>query len=94
MLTDARRHAEKLRSLPDEIEVTYSAGLFVATRAKNPALWCAMIDGLGLPCVNLPERLFRLGASVVGIQPDTGLWTLKSQQELGVAAFRDSSPEC
>ena len=100
-LIDARRHAEQLRSLSDEIEAAYSASLSVATRARNPALWCAMIDGLGLPCIDLPAKLFPLGASAVGVQPDTGLWALKSPQGLlgasrptmVVAAFRNSAPE-
>lgn len=36
-----------------------------------------------LPCIELPIRLFRDGASFIGAAPITGLWRMKSTQELG-----------
>jgi len=82
-----RTHALALQDLSDAILGAHSASLSVAVVAKNPALWCAFIDGLGLPCTGLPAKLFREGASVIGVQDDTWLWALKSDE-----AFEASRP--
>lgn len=65
--------------------------------SKNPAVWCALIDALGLPCVDLVGKLFNEGFSVVGTAKDTGLWRLKnadenveSRPQLSLDEFRQS----
>ena len=47
---------------------------------SHPALWAALIEGLGLPDVELPVEHCVFGAPVAGKAKDTGLFKLKTQE--------------
>ena len=49
---------------------------------SHPALWAALIEGLGLPDVELPVEHCVFGAPVAGKAKDTGLFKLKTQETI------------
>ena len=93
-----RHYAAALAPLSEEI-LRSCPSLRVALKSRNPAMWCALIEGLNLPCSSFPAKMFRDGFSVIGVIEPCGLWRIKSDTELEIGRpslnlkdFRESSP--
>jgi hypothetical protein len=78
--------AASLRPLSQHMLATCPSSLaWVGGPDPNPAFACAVIDALQLPNTLWPVKMYKYGFSLIGVAPDTGLWRLKSDEDLAAS---------
>jgi len=75
--------SDSLRPLSAEMNPTRPDHVaWAAGEGAHPALVCALIDAMRWPDFRLAKELFMSGFNVTGWATDTGLWRLRSREDL------------